>query len=233
MSKEAQRSPRIALVAGGSGFVGGMLLQRLLASPDYARVHAVSRRPLSMEHARLANRILPPEQTLARLKGLHCDDAFCCLGSTARQAGSDEERQKVDLDLTVSFARAAQGLGATRFVVISSAGADRDARNAYLRTKGEMEFALRELRYNALDILRPGLLLGWRGEVRPLEMLAGLAMPLVNPLLHGRYARWRAIPAADVADAMLGAACSMRRGVQVYEGLPLAQLAIAGRRRLS
>lgn len=226
---EAPRSPRVALVAGGSGFVGSLLLRRLLDAPEYARVYAVTRRPLSIDHPRLANRIMPLEQTHAQLAGLRCHDVFCCLGSTVRQGGSIEERQKVDLDLTVSFARATQGFGATRFVVISSAGADRNARNAYLRTKGEMEFSLRELRYDALDILRPGLLLGRRGEVRPLELLAGLAMPLVNPLLRGKWAAWRGIAGADVADAMLGAARTQRRGAYVYEGEALARLARAGR----
>lgn len=210
-----------------------MLLRRLLQAPDYARVYAVSRRPLAIEHPRLANRILPLEQTHAQLAGLRCHDVFCCLGSTLRQAGSVAERQRVDLDLTVSFARAAQGFGATRFVVLSSAGADREARNPYLRTKGEMEFAVRELRYEALDILRPGLLLGWRGELRPLELLAGLAMPLVNPLLRGHLARWRGISGADVADAMFGAARALRRGAYVHEGEALAQLARSGRRGLS
>ncbi|MGC4029446.1 MAG: NAD(P)H-binding protein [Steroidobacteraceae bacterium] len=228
-----QTNPRIALVAGGSGFVGGLLLRLLLQAPDYARVYAVSRRPLSLEHPKLANRILPLEQARAQLAGLQCHDVYCCLGSTLRQAGSEQDRQKVDLDLTVSFARAARSLGATRFVVLSAAGADRDARNPYLRTKGEMEQAVREPGFESLDILRPGLLLGWRGELRPLELLAGLAMPLVNPLLRGRHARWRGIAAGDVAAAMLGASRSQRRGMYVYEGLALPQLAAAGRRNLS
>lgn len=228
-----QASPRVALVAGGSGFVGGLLLRLLLGAPDHARVYAVSRRPLPLEHPKLANRILPLEQARAQLAGLACHDAYCCIGSTLRQAGSEKERQKVDLDLTVNFARAAHSLGATRFVVLSAAGADREARNAYLRTKGEMEQALREVGFGSLDILRPGLLLGWRGELRPLELLAGLAMPLVNPLLQGSYARWRGIAATHVAEAMLGASRSQRRGVYVYEGRALEQLAAAGRRSLS
>jgi uncharacterized protein YbjT (DUF2867 family) len=231
MGAEAPRVPRIALLAGGSGFTGSELLRLLLQAPDYARIYAVSRRPLPLEHPKLANRILPIEQTRAQLAGLRCQDAYCCLGSTRRQAGSDTERQKVDLDLVVSFARAAQSFGVTRFVVLSSAGAERESRNAYLRTKGELEFALRELRLESLDILRPGLLLGWRKELRPLEMIGNLLMPLANPLLQGARARWRGIPGADVAAAMLGASRTQRRGTYVYEGAALNALAVAGRRQ--
>lgn len=230
MGAEAPKLPRIALLAGGSGFTGSHLLRLLLKAPDYARVYAVSRRPLPLEHPKLANRIFPIEQTRTQLSTLRCQDAYCCLGSTRREAGSDAQRQKIDLDLVVSFARAAQSFGASRFVVMSSVGAARESRNAYLRTKGELEFALRELRFDSLDILRPGLLLGWRDGLRPLEAAGNLLMPLVNPLLQGAKARWRAIPAQDVAAAMLGASRSQRRGAYVYEGEALKALAVTGRR---
>ena len=230
MGVEAARVARQALLAGGSGLVGAHLLRLLLQAPEYARVYAVSRRPLPLDHAKLANRIMPLEQTRAQLAGIRCNDVYCCIGTTLRSAGSESERRKVDLDLVVNFARAAQALGATRFAVISSAGADPAARNPYLRVKGELEMALRDLRFDSLDILRPGLLLGARAELRPLELTGRMLMPLANPLLRGRHARWRGISATDVAAAMLGAARTQRRGVHAYEGSTLNVLATAGRR---
>lgn len=219
-------------MAGASGLTGSQLLRLLLDAPEYARVHAISRRPLPVESPRLANRILPLEQLRTQLAGVHCQDAFCCLGSTLRRAGSEAERRKVDLDLTMVFARAAKGAGATRFVVITSAGADSASRNPYLRVKGELEQALRELHFDGLDVIRPGLLLGARDELRPLELAGRLVMPLVNPLMRGRHARWRGISARDAAAAMLGAARARRAGVHAYEGDTLPLLAAAGRRAI-
>jgi len=233
MAEESPRSQRVALLAGGSGFVGGELLRQLLLAPDYSRVYAVSRRPLPFDNPRLANRIVPLEETRARLAGLRCDDAFCCIGSTRRSAGSAAEREKVDLDLVVSFARAAHSFGATQLIVISSAGANPQSRNPYLSVKGRLEVALRDLRFNSLQIMRPGLLLGARAEVRPLELAATVVMPLVNPLLFGGLAQWRGIAAADVAAAMLAAARAQRRGVHVYAGKALRALADSGRRKTS
>jgi len=109
-------------------------------------------------------------------------------------------------------------------------GADPGARNFYLRTKGEMEQRLVEAGFESLDILQPSLLLGWRGEVRPLELAARAFTPLVNPLLRGRYIPYRAIPARTVGAAMLGAIRTGRRGVQryTYEGIEaLARLAVS------
>ena len=48
-------TPRIALVAGATGLVGGLLLKTLLDAPDYTRVYALTRRPFGKEHPRLAN----------------------------------------------------------------------------------------------------------------------------------------------------------------------------------
>jgi uncharacterized protein YbjT (DUF2867 family) len=219
---------KLALLAGASGLAGGYALDALLEAPDIRRVLAVSRRPLGREHPRLANRIVQFEHLEAQLKGSSCDVALCCLGTTRRQAGSPQRFRAVDVDCVLAFARAAKAGNARRFVVISSVGADPGARNFYLRTKGEMEQHLVEAGFESLDILQPSLLLGWRGEVRPLELAARALAPLLNPLLRGRYLPYRAIPARTVGAAMLGATCTGRRGVQryTYEGIgALARLA--------
>jgi uncharacterized protein YbjT (DUF2867 family) len=229
----AESAGRVALVAGGSGLVGSKLLPLLLQSPHYTRVHALSRRPLPFDHARLANRVVRFEASLqAQLKGLQCQDAFCCLGTTIREAGSHSAFRAVDLDLVQEFAQLALNCGTERLVVVSALGADAASRNFYMRVKGEMEKALEAKRFRSLDILQPSLLLGARRDLRPLEFGAQLLMPLVNSLLLGAWSRYRAIPAATVAAAMYGAAQSGRRGVYRYTYDAILNLAgDAGRRR--
>lgn len=212
----AEGEQRVALLAGASGFVGNLALDVLLDSPDISRVYAVTRRPLGREHPRLANRIVQFEQMESQLKGLVCQVALCTLGTTIRQAGSEQAFRQVDVDTVLAFARTAKAAQAQRFVVVSSVGADPKAKNFYLRTKGELEEALPTLGFPSLDILQPGLLLGWRGEVRPLELAASIVMPLVNPFLTGKREPFRGIPARTVAGAMVGATRSGRRGVQRY-----------------
>jgi uncharacterized protein YbjT (DUF2867 family) len=227
----AESVGRIALVAGGSGMVGGALLPLLLESPHYTRVHALSRRPLPFDHPRLANRVVRFEASLqAQLKGLQCQDAFCCLGTTIRDAGSQAAFRAIDFELVQEFAQLALSCGAERLVVVSALGANAASKNFYLRVKGEMEKALEAKRLRALDILQPSLLLGARRELRPLELGAQVAMQLANPLLLGGWARFRAIPAATVAAAMCGAARSGRRGVYRYTYDGIRNLAAASTR---
>ena len=222
----ASNEPKVALLAGASGFVGGYVLDSLLDAPDFSRVFAISRRPLGREHSRLANRIVQFEKLETQLKGTQCQVAFCCLGTTMKQAGSEKAFRAVDYDLVLSFARAAKAAQAQRFVIVTAAAADPRSKNFYLRVKGEVEQALEGMGFPALDILQPGLLLGWRrGELRPLELLASAFMPLVNPFLGGARIGLRGIPARTVAAAAVGAARSGRRGVYRYNYPALRQLA--------
>jgi uncharacterized protein YbjT (DUF2867 family) len=212
----AESAGKVALLFGASGLIGASLLELLLDSPEYARTLAVSRRPLPLEHARLANRIVNFDTLEEQLKGLRCDHAYCCLGTTRRQAGSEEAFRKIDHDLVLRCARVALAAGAERFIYVSSVGANATAKNYYLRVKGETESALEALKFRSIDIMQPSLLLGGRREWRPLETLGQLCMPLINPLLHGRWAALRAIEVGTVAAAMRGAARSGRRGVYRY-----------------
>ncbi len=218
---------KIVLLAGASGLTGSRTLDVLLDAPDVTRVLAVSRRPLGREHPRLANRIVQFPQMEAQLKGTTAEAALCCLGTTIRQAGSQAAFRAVDIDCVLTFARTARAASAKRFVVVSSVGADPDSKNFYLRTKGEMEQELEALGFESLDILQPSVLLGWRKEMRPLELLACTFMPLLNPLLGGTYAAYRGISATTIGKAMLGATRSGRRGVQRYTYAGIEALARA------
>ena len=70
--------------------VGAELLRQLLAAAEYDRVIALGRRPLEVEHPKLTTLTVDfaaLEKTGAEGK---CDDAFCCLGTTIKAAGSRE-----------------------------------------------------------------------------------------------------------------------------------------------
>ena len=190
----------------------------------------VSRRPLSFEAPRLVNRIVRFEQIDTELSGLACHDAYCSLGTTLRQAGSPQAFRAVDHDLVLQFARFAQSAGATTLIAVSAAGAAApEARNFYLQVKGETELALIALRFRALHLMQPSLLLGARSEWRAGEAVARALMPVLNPLLLGRYERWRAIPARTLAVAMCAAAALGTPGIYRHTWASLQSLARSAR----
>jgi len=220
---------RVALVAGASGMVGKELVRSLSADGSYRRVIALSRRPLTYDARSVVNRIVSFASFENDLRGLSCDEAFCCLGTTIKEAGSEQDFRLIDHDLVLRFAHFAQSAGAKTLLAVSSASASSESRNFYLRVKGETELALIALRFRSLHLMQPSLLLGARRDWRPAEALARALMPLANPLLLGRYEQWRAIPASMVARAMVAAAALGIPGNHRHTWRALRSLAIDGR----
>ena len=210
-------SSRTALLAGATGLVGSHVLQELLADDTWSHVVTVGRRPASLRHARLEQRVLDLSAVEAHGDLPRADDVFCCLGTTIKQAGSPDAFRRVDHDFVVGLARAGLRIGATQFLLISAIGADPAARVFYSRVKGEAEAAVRRLPYRAVQILRPGLLLGKRDEFRLGERVAMLAVPLLHPFLRGGLRRYHSIEAGDVARAMVRIAREAPRGPNVWE----------------
>lgn len=149
-----------------------------------------------------------------------------CLGTTIRQAGSQDAFRAVDHDLVLSVARAARAGGAAHMIAVSSVGAASKAGNFYLRTKGETEDGLRALGFDRLDLLRPGLLTGNReGPPRLGEGIAIIAAPLMDALLHGSLRRYRSVPGEVVARAIVALTVQGGTGVHFYENDAIHALA--------
>ncbi|HKB56959.1 MAG TPA: oxidoreductase, partial [Lacunisphaera sp.] len=100
-----------ALIAGASGLVGGFLLRQLLATPEYDRVISLGRRPLDLEHPKL-RQVTADFAALEKVTAdLRCTDAFCCLGTTIEQAGSQEAFRAVDHAAVLALAWTARRNG--------------------------------------------------------------------------------------------------------------------------
>lgn len=208
-------TPQRILLAGATGLTGEHLLDRLLNEPTIEHVLAPSRRPLA-EHPHLENPVGPLPELIARIEGSF-DTAFCCLGSTLKEAGSQEAFRAVDHDLAVAFAQRARELGVRHMLVISALGASPDSSIFYCRVKGEMEEALRAQDWPQLTIVRPSQLLGHRREARPVERVTA---PL-SRLLPGRY---RGIEACSLARALWRLALEEQPGIRVVESDELRRL---------
>ncbi|EQM67224.1 uncharacterized protein YbjT (DUF2867 family) [Pseudomonas alcaligenes] len=208
-------TPQHILLAGATGLTGEHLLDRLLNEPTVERVLAPTRRPLA-EHKRLDNPVGEIADLLPHLQG-PVDTAFCCLGSTIRQAGSQEAFRAIDLDLVLAVGARARELGARHYLVISALGADASSSVFYNRTKGEMEAALKAQDWPQLTLVRPSLLLGPRSEFRLGERLAA-------PLMRWLPGKYRGIGACTLARALWRLALETDQGTRIVESDELRRL---------
>lgn len=213
---------RKALVAGGTGLVGGEILKKLLADGDYSEVHSLVRRPTGRSHPKLTE-IIVEFDNLDKIQLPSVDDVFCALGSTIKKAGSREAFYTVDHDYVAGLARTAVRCGAKQFMVVSSIMADPGAKNFYLRVKGEMEQSVRQDGPPTILIFRPATLEGDRIEKRPGEKVAIVIMKAIGFLLVGRLKKYRIINAETVARVMISAAKANFGSLRVFESDEIAE----------
>jgi len=211
------RPARVCLI-GATGLVGSAIVARCVGRSD-VRLTAVSRREIELPPgARMEVLLAEPDRWGDAIAAARADVVVCALGTTFAAAGRDAAAfRAVDHDLVLACARWAVEAGVGRFVFVSSVGADLAARSLYLRTKGEAENALAKLHFARLDLVRPGLLRGRRQELRPIEQVGQVVMPLVDPLLMGGLSRFRSIRVETLADAILALAQTKTRGRYVHE----------------
>lgn len=214
-----------AVVFGATGLVGYELVNTLLDSTHYTSVVAVTRRLLPLTHPKLEQLVLADyDQLMVHKDRLQASVFFCCIGTTRCKAGSRQAFRSVDFDIPCRIAELAQDLEIPSLVVISSLGASIRTTNFYLKTKGEMEAAVRAIYKGRLIVVRPSLLMGTREEARVGESLAIGFMYLFGWLLVGRLRRFKGIGARQLAVAMMNLV-DMANPDNLYESEELHYLA--------
>ncbi len=206
-----------ALVLGATGLVGGEVVRELLRSDAYGEIRVLSRRPMGLQHPKLTETIIDFEELEASAEffgGVR--DVFCCLGTTIRKAGSQVKFRKVDLEYPLRAAKISRQKGVTQFLAVSAMGADPDSRLFYNRVKGEAEQVLSVSGLTGVHLFRPSLLLGSRSDFRFAEAAGAWVMRGLDPLMRGRAAKYRAMPAATLARAMVTIAQTGTAGTHVY-----------------
>ncbi len=199
--------------------VGRQVMARAVGRHD-VRLTAVARREVPLPAgARMEMLLSDPSHWDDAIPAAQPQVVVIALGTTIRAAGGDKAAfRAVDHDLVLKCARAAKEAGARQLIAVSSVGASAASRNFYLSVKGETEDALARLKFDRLDIVRPGLLRGQReGPLRFGERLGMWLNPLVDPFLRGGWMKYRSIRASTLADAILALAGARARGRFVHE----------------
>ena len=209
---------KIALVAGSTGLIGGQLLDLLLNDTYYEKVIALSRKSLSIQHAKLYNLVVDFEK-LSDIEGeLKCDDVFCCLGTTMKKARSKDAFRKVDYEYPLALAKITKSQGAKCFLLVSALGADLYSTIFYNRVKGETEAIINAVGFESIHIVRPSLLIGPRVEQRSGEDAAKIFYKYFNFLIPQKY---KGIESIKVAKAMIAYARQNQPGQFIHESQSL------------
>ncbi|TMW63891.1 hypothetical protein Poli38472_014801 [Pythium oligandrum] len=185
-----------ALVVGSTGAVGRDVVAELVSSAKCAKVIALTRRDIPQDQWSKTFPQLDVEAAKSKLEvravdfdKLSADDvkrgdekvdtAFCCLGTTRRDAGSPEAFRKVDLEYVTRFGELTKAAEVPYFGLLTSMGSNKNSWFLYPQTKGEAEENIKKLSFERTSIFRPGLIN--RGELaRAVEKAALWVSPSVT-----------------------------------------------------
>jgi len=206
-------------IIGSTGLVGAHIVDLLKKENACQKIRLLVRRPVEFSDPKLDIKLVNFEDYESmKLAIAGCNVVFSAVGTTQDKVKGDQLRyRKVDYDISVNGARACLETAVIHFLLVSSVGADSNSKNFYLRLKGEVEDAVQKFPIKSISIFRPSMLLGTRKEFRLGERIGQSGMKLMAPLLTGRWRKYKAIEARDVAAAMIEASRQNIEGFTIYE----------------
>jgi uncharacterized protein YbjT (DUF2867 family) len=176
------------IVIGGTGQVGGTVVQALLAESVCREVVMVIRKPMvTADRARLRNVVMDTGAhdfeirvvDLARevVAGGDRVSAVSCVGvGSGSSQWTDEQLKQLEIGVVGAFARGARQAGVAQFCLLSAAGANAGSRIKYAHIMGLKEAAIQVVNFPRLAIFRPGIIvgnahtprwIGWLGKMVP------------------------------------------------------------------
>lgn len=219
------RTPPLAVVFGGSGFLGRYIVRRL--AREGWRVRVPVRRPneaLFLCPYGAVGQVVPEfcnirdEASVASaLRGARV--AINCVGTF--DAGGRNNFTAVHVEGAARIARLATARGTERLVHVSAIGAAADSRSHYFRSKAEGEAAVLAA-FPAATILRPSVMFGQDDSF--FNRFGGIAkLSPVVPLVGART-RFQPVYVDDVAEAAVLAAAGRATGLHELAGPGTATL---------
>lgn len=215
-------SARSVLVIGATGLVGKEIVRQLLADSSVSSVTALTRRPIerSAGDEKLRNEVVDFDKLSDHADVFSVDQIFCALGTTIKQAGSQDAFRHIDHDIPLAAATLGAREGVKDFLLVSALGASAASRVFYNRVKGELEDALRTMGFRSLTIARPSLLVGERDHPRLVEQIGAR----LGWLVPGRY---KPVRATRVAAALVDAARRAEPGMHIIESDEIQRVPVA------
>lgn len=206
---------KTAIVIGATGLVGSEVLGLLLEDKRYQKVKVLHRRSTGVSHSKLEEHIIDFDK-IEEWRGLITgDELYSALGTTLKQAGSQEAQYTIDFTYQFETAKAAAENGVKKYSLVSSAGANYKSRMFYSRLKGELDDAVNELPFEVTTILRPSILAGERNESRPGESIGMFFMKFLTKIPGLK--KYQPIAGKTVAQGMINSLHKCPPGYHIFE----------------
>ncbi|TID18154.1 hypothetical protein CANINC_003895 [Pichia inconspicua] len=161
---------------GVTGLVGSHFVAQALESKAVSQLVTISRREPGLKDNKVKEIIADSSDWPEKIKDLDIPEHstfFSAFGTTRKIAGSAENFVAIDHGINYASFKAAKESGKfDTAIIVSSIGSNKNSRFLYLKTKGQLESDIIDLKFKRTIILQPGALLGREGSKGFLNNLA-------------------------------------------------------------
>jgi len=218
---------KLAVVFGGSGFIGRNVVRQLAVAGWRVRIAVRDTQKAQFlkpagdvgQISFAPTSVTDPQSVAAAVQGA---DAVINLVGVLFEFGK-RTFQAVHVDAAATVAAAAAKAGATTFIHMSALGADENSNSAYARSKAQGEAAVRAA-FPKATIFRPSVVFGTEDSFFNLYGLVAQTLPVLpfftnaNPHApEGGGANFQPVYVGDVASAIVQAVTDERHAGQTYE----------------
>ncbi|MCG8337178.1 MAG: NAD(P)H-binding protein [Proteobacteria bacterium] len=203
-----QENMKNVIIAGGTGMVGGLVLEECLNDSGVAKVTSIVRKPTGIRHNKLEEVIhedfLDFSPIADRFKNQ--DICFYCVGVYTGTVPKDTFRE-ITVDYTRAFAETLRlHNDQTTFCFLSGQGADlkQQSRIMFARDKGAAENLIIQLNFDQTYLFRPGYIYPVTLRKEP-NLGYKLMRMLYKPILSKLYPNI-GVPSLQLAQVMVNVA---------------------------
>lgn len=206
--------PRAAIF-GSTGLIGSELLKYINDDKYFSEVNVITRKNIPFKNSKFKNIVIDFNDIDSIKTSLkECEVVFVSIGTTQSKVKWDLEKyKKIDYEIPINISKACIELNIEKYLIVSSAGANINAKGFYLSLKGKIENEIINMGIKNTYIYRPSLLLGKRNENRFGEKIAQVIMPIFSFLLPKKY---KPINAEFVAKSMINSSKNTINSVKIF-----------------
>ena len=197
------------LIIGASGLVGSEILKAV--EDNQQEIVILSRKKL-LSKSQSTKEILIDFDNMQLSDIPKVNHVYIALGTDLNTSellyikkSRRKEFKKVDYGYVIKLAKMAYKQGAESISIVSAVGANKNSKNLYLKTKGEMEEEVISIGYKKTIFAEPGHLLGKRPskKFRPEVAIMEFAARILKPIMIGPLEDLKFIEASLVAKSLV------------------------------
>ena len=194
---------KTVVLVGATGLIGNALLHELIQETKVSEIRIFVRRKLDGLPEKVKQIITDFSDFSSLKEHVHGDVIYCCVGTTRKKTPNLNDYRNIDFGINIGMAKLAKENGIPTVHLISAIGASTSSRIFYSKLKGEIEEAMKELKFDHCYIYQPSMLIGSRTESRPFEFIGQKLMLFFEGLRLLSKNEYHSIRAETITQSMV------------------------------